>query len=478
MRNIKLFILLPDGVGLRNFAFTNFHQTAKDRGLEIVFWNNTPFDLTALDYNEIKIRGAKAHPLTNMFKVAQTRIELALSIKRSKDLVYNSYKFAFSNRDIKHILKNIYINGLIFLYNSDKGLAKIRSKIAEKERKTKLYFDSLDTLKKENPAMVFCTNQRTMLAVAPILAAQDLGIPTAAVIYSWDNLPKATKIIEPDFYFVWSDYMKDELIYYYPHVRAEQIIVTGTPQFEPHFDPTLLSSKESFFKEYDLDLNKKYICFSGDDIVSSPHDPVYLDDTATAIRKLNENGHNLGIIFRCCPVDFSNRFDAILEKNTDVITPIAPKWTQIAEQWNTILPTKEDLILQMNTIFHTELVVNLGSSMVFDYVAFGKPCAYFNYNVDDELYPDWSAEKVYNFMHFRSMPNPKAVFWINSPAEISDLLLKMLGDAKNEAIENAQLWFEKINLHPAKNASQRIVDSIETIMENVPSIPKSARHEY
>jgi UDP-N-acetylglucosamine:LPS N-acetylglucosamine transferase len=151
---------------------------------------------------------AKAHPLTNMLKIAQTRIELALSIKKSKDLVYNSYKFPFAYPDLKHVIKNWYVHLLIFWYNSEKGLAKIREKIAKNERKTKLYFDSLDTLKKEKPAMVFCTNQRTMLAVAPILAAQDLGIPTASVIYSWDNLPKATKIVEPDFYFVWSDYMK------------------------------------------------------------------------------------------------------------------------------------------------------------------------------------------------------------------------------------------------------------------------------
>ena len=69
--------------------------------------------------------------------------------------------------------------------------------------------------------------------------------------------------------------MKKELVYYYPHVKEEQIIVTGTPQFEPHFDPELLISKEAFFEQYGLDLNKKYICFSGDDLVSSPHDPVY-----------------------------------------------------------------------------------------------------------------------------------------------------------------------------------------------------------
>jgi hypothetical protein len=156
----------------------------------------------------------------------------------------------------------------------------------------------------------------------------------------------------------------------------------------------------------------------------------------------------------------------VLEKNKDVVIPIVPKWKKIAEGWDSILPTKEDLVLQMNTIFHTELVVNLGSSMVFDYVAFEKPCAYFNYNVANELYKRWAAEKVYNFMHFRSMPNPKAVFWINNAESISDLLLKMLGESKKETVESAQMWFEKINQHPAREASKRIIDSIENIINN------------
>jgi hypothetical protein len=55
MQSPKIFILLPDGIGLRNFAFTNFHQLGLENGFEITFWNATPFDLTKLGFNEIKI---------------------------------------------------------------------------------------------------------------------------------------------------------------------------------------------------------------------------------------------------------------------------------------------------------------------------------------------------------------------------------------------------------------------------------------
>jgi len=465
MQNKKIFILLPDGVGLRNFSFTNFHNIGLKKGAEITFWNNTPFNLTELGFKEIRFEYAKVHPLTDVLKRAQTQIELNLSIKKSKDTVYDSYRFPFSYRDIKSSVKSIYTHWLIFWNNSNRGLKRIRKNIVTQERKTKLYYDSLRTLEKEQPDFVFCTNQRMMLAIAPILAAQDLGIPTATFIFSWDNLPKATKIIETDFYFVWSNHMKDELMYYYPHLQESQIIVTGTPQFETHSEKELLVAKEAFFKEYALDLNKKYICYSGDDVTTSPNDPTYLADTAAAVVKLNQKGFNLGIVFRRCPVDFSNRYDAVLEQYKDIITEVNPKWQKIGEAWHDILPTKEDLILQMNTIVHTEMVINLGSSMVFDYVSFDKPCGYINYDVPNKQFPKWSVKNIYKFIHFRSMPNKDSVLWINHPNEIEDCIGEGLGNESSHVISNAKQWFEKINQHPRELASERIWNAIETILK-------------
>jgi len=463
MQNKKIFILLPDGVGLRNFAFTNFYQLGIDKGFDITFWNNTPFDLKELGINELPIRNAKAHPITDLLKAAQTQIELSQNIRRSKDNVYDSYRFPMSYRDVKASLKTIMKKAIYRSNNSEKGLRKIRKSIAKNERKTKFYFDSLETLQKEKPAMVFCTNQRIMLAVAPILAARDLGIPTATFIFSWDNLPKGTKIVETDYYFVWSEHMKKELHYYYPYIQENQVFVTGTPQFETHFTKNLLVPKETFFKQHNLDNDKKYICFSGDDITTSPNDPTYLEDLAKAVTALNERGNNFAIIFRRCPVDFSDRYDPILKKYANLITSVNPKWEKKTDSWHTILPTKEDIVLQMNTIAYSECVVNLGSSMVFDFVAFQKPCAFINYDVPNEKFPNWSVKKIYNFIHFRSMPSKQAVFWINSPNDMEDIVMEMLGDKTKNIVLHAQEWFEKINQHPPQFASERIWDAITEI---------------
>lgn len=460
----KIFILLPDGIGLRNFAYTDFYKIGQAQGYDITFWNNTPFNLTALGFDEIRVPRPKHHPLTEIVKNAITEIELKQNIKNANDDVYASYRFPKSYKNFKSGVKSLMAAWLSFWDNSQKGLDQLRAQLKKQERNTEYYQKCRAILQREKPAFVFCTNQRITQAVAPLLAAQDLGIPTATFIFSWDNLPKGTKIVETDYYFVWSEHMKSELRYYYPQINNTRIFVTGTPQFESHFNPDFLKTRDAFFTQYGLDLDKRYICFSGDDVTTSPNDPQYLSDVADAVRELNAKGHHLGIVFRRCPADFSDRYDPILAANKDIITAIAPEWKKVSAEWSAILPTKEDLVLQMNTIAHTELVINLGSSMVFDYAAHNKPCGFINYDMPNKKAPGWSVKKIYNFIHFRSMPDRKAVFWLNDPKEIAAQVAGALGNS-SEYVAHAQDWFSKITLHPPQEASARIWGSISGILK-------------
>lgn len=464
MPNKKIFILLPDGVGLRNFAFSNFYKIGLEKKFNITYWNNTPFDLTSLGFNEIKIKNPKSDPLTDSYKNARKHIELNLNIKKDNDRVYDTYRFPFSYKNTKASIKSYVARFLIALYNSEKGLEKIREKIKRRESKTDFYKHCLQTLQEEKPDFIFCTNQRPVLAIAPILAAKELKIPTGTFIFSWDNLPKATMVVETDYYFVWSEHMKLELQKYYPYIKEKQIFIVGTPQFESHFDENILVDRVQFFKKHNLDLNKKYICYSGDDFTTCPDDPQYLSDVADAVRSINDNTNSLGILFRRCPVDFSNRYNEVLEKNKDLIVPVDPIWKKIGDEWNTILPTQEDVRLLTNTIFHTEMVVNLGSSMAFDYACLKKPCAFLNYDVPNRIDSDWSVSKIYNYVHFRSMPNKNAVIWLNAADEISVKIKQAL--ETNETLESVQSWFEIINQQPPEISSARIWKAIETIVAN------------
>ena len=82
------------------------------------------------------------------------------------------------------------------------------------------------------------------------------------------------------------------------------------------------------------------------------------------------------IIFRRCPVDFSTRYDSVLEKYKDTIIPIDPLWNvpNKDENWGAFYAKREDVDMQVNLAFHCEFVVNLGSTMAHDFAMFNKPC--------------------------------------------------------------------------------------------------------
>jgi len=86
----KVLILLPDGVGLRNFAFTRFYENMK-MDYDVVFWNNTPFKLKEkLGINEIVFKGGGIHLFTDILKASKNIIELKLSSKKFNDKTYLS----------------------------------------------------------------------------------------------------------------------------------------------------------------------------------------------------------------------------------------------------------------------------------------------------------------------------------------------------------------------------------------------------
>lgn len=461
----KIFILFPDGVGLRNFALTDFPKIGEARGWEVVYWNNTVFSLQEeFGFNELKIESNLIHPNTSTLSRARKRVELALSRKRTKDPVYQTYQFPLTWKGFKNFAKSTYVLYQELFCATPKGLDALWAQMAAAERKTARYTDCYHQLKEHNPDLVFSTTQRATLGIAPILAAQDLGIPTACWIYSWDNLPKGMNTVQTDFYFVWSELMKEQFLEYYPKVKRERIFITGTPQFEPHYDEQLLVDKRDFYEAHGLDLTKEYLCFTGDDITTSPLDQLYLKDLACAVEELNEAGGNYGIIFRRVPVDFSDRYDDVLAAFEQVITPIIPLWHNKGGTWNKIMPTREDFALLANIAHHTHLVANIGSSTAFDFAIHNTPCLYFDYEQAQVAQGVKGIKQCYDYVHFRSMPEENTVLWVRDPKDLVAILNGALQEHRHH-LSSTKDWYSIINYpNCPEKASERIWERINKIV--------------
>jgi len=461
----KVFVFFPDGVGLRNFAFTDFKTIGENMGFDITYWNNTIFSLKDnLGFNEVKIEDQSSHPLLPLYSRARKRAELNVSKDKFNDGVYPTYKFPFNYKGIKNVLKSLYTKTLIGLYSSEKGIVKLREKINKLERSTSKYKYCKAQLETHKPDLIFCTTQRATQSISALLAAKDLEIPTVAFVYSWDNVPKAMQVVETDYYFVWSDLMKQQVLQYYPFVKANQVFVTGTPQFEPHYDTALKQTREDFFKEHHLDIKKKYICYSGDDETTSPLDQYYLEDLANAVRSLNNKGENLGIIYRKCPVDFTPRYDGVIDANKDIITVLNPIWKQVGSQWNQVLPTPEDFKMLYNICEHSEFVTNVCSSTVFDFVAHDKPCIYYNYEQPQLKKGIRDIGQNYKYVHFRSMPSQKAAVFCTDKKDLEGLVKQIL-DGKLSNVAACKDWYKIVaGTNPTK-ASETIWETIKLIVK-------------
>ncbi|HRB73239.1 MAG TPA: hypothetical protein PK776_15485 [Flavobacterium sp.] len=107
MPNNKIFILLPDGIGLRNFAYSKFYELGITQGYDVVFWNNTPFQLSDLGFKDIPIQNPKTNKQTEIYKNARKQIELNLNKKKFQDAVYDTYRFPYAYKNIKTAAKSI-----------------------------------------------------------------------------------------------------------------------------------------------------------------------------------------------------------------------------------------------------------------------------------------------------------------------------------------------------------------------------------
>lgn len=449
MSKKKVLFVVPDGVGIKNYLFTEILPLLLKEKVKILVYHD--LDNTAI--KEVK----KIHDIDfDTFKISSYKESLIEKFLR-ETIVFARLHYNAKLVNNPTILTN-------WNYNK-KGLQKIFYKLVQffgfitsKSYKNILWlekkYDNLkpNTLQKEinflnqhQIDIVFSTHQRAVNAIPIFKAAKKLNIKSVGVIYSWDNLPKARLAVKTELYLVWSKYMKKELKLFYPEIKEKNINITGTPQFDFYKDNKNLLDKDMFFKQFSLDIHKKTICFSGDDKLTSPYDPLYLEDLCKAIYN-NNFQEKVQIIFRRCPVDVSGRYDKIIKKYTKIIHPIAPLWSNDQKNWNTLYPFYKDVQLLTNICAHSDLVINLGSTMALDFSFFNKPCAYLNYNTTKDH--SWSVETIYKFQHFRSMPNKDSVYWINNKDDFFPIIIKAFKYRDSLAKD----WFSIINLTNENNS--------------------------
>ena len=426
----KVCLLIPDGIGIRNYLYSDILE--QFGGDELVIWHVLPNEVIKLA-SELHNKQLAEITLPPFIENSHQRIlrEAARFARLHFTAKVDNNSSAFfhwmpKKKILSHKAFYAVVEGIgTWAAKNYQRIVNLENKYAASLRKTVAYKNALQIIRQENIKTILCTHQRSMESMPVMLAATDAGIKAIVAIFSWDNLPKATLFCRGNKYFVWSKYMKEEILKYYPEINENAVEITGTPQFDFYRKEDWIESKETFYQRFNIPLNKKIICFSGDDTITSPFDDLFLQDTCNAVVKMDEAERPV-ILFRGVPTESSERYQHVFKQYPNIVIEAKPLWKRTeGSAWHLFYPTIEDLKLLVNICYHSCGVVNLGSTMGLDFAMFNKPTLYVKYN-HNRKYPRWNMIDVYNLQHFKTLDGLDAVGWVNDESELLPMMRKLL----------------------------------------------------
>lgn len=313
------------------------------------------------------------------------------------------------------------------------------------------------------PDVIVCSHHRPTNVIAPVLAAHELGVPTATLIFSWDNLTSKGRIVAPfDHYLVWSQRMRDELLRFYPEIDGAQVHVVGTPQFDPYARAT--ETREAFFQRFGGDPARPLLCYSGGDVGTCPEDAEHARIVLEIVSsgKLDGPRGRPQVLVRPAPVDTSGRYLSLQDDFPDVFL-CQPEWADAGADWSVKLPTAADIDFLRHLVVHTDVGINLASTMTLDFALHDTPVVNVAFDVADPPpfgRPLW--EHYYRYDHYRPVVEIGAARFARSRAALETELRRYLDDPSLDAERRRQLVDLQVGIAPGQ-CSPRLVSKLSDI---------------
>jgi hypothetical protein len=458
----KIGIVITDGVGFRNFIMSDFITEATSQFEKIIIYSGLPkscysnFNNENIEIKELPvfIEGKGTWFFRKWKELAH--LQQHKGFYGMKDNLVSGYPKSNSIRalliKILHFFtRYVNSNASILFAEKMQFLSFSNNKI------TKEYFDLLQG---DKPSHLFFTHQRPPYLAPFLYAGIQNKIPTSTFIFSWDNLASKGRMLGTfDYFLVWSDLMKSELLYFYPNVKTENVKVVGTPQFEPYVIKKYETTRENFISKFGLDANKKIICYSCADVSIGKNDPIVIDAIAEAIRN-NKIELPTQLLVRTSPAEDDSRFKTIREKYPEIIWNV-PKWILTrenhVESWSQRIPSEEDITDLRSLLENVDLNINMCSTMSLDFMLFDTPVINTVFgNLENGLYND---QRFLEYSHFKKVVDSESVTIAKNAIELTAQINEALSKPEKRTLQRKELIKLQIS-QDLKGTSERIAKTL------------------
>lgn len=366
-------------------------------------------------------------------------------LRRLNEFVWDFRQYPPSRISMwRHVRSKVQPALMRALRFSARGLAmmKIESRLENALERILLGYprsvEATERLRTNPPSVIVTTGPFQSEQPAIVAAAKNLGIPTLALIPSWDNISTKNRMVfKYDGYLVWSEQAKQELHEFYSYTQQVPVYVVGAPQFDVFFQEQFYLSRADFCATQGLNANLPIIVYA----VGSPN---FLREHHGALdfakRVARGDLGNAQLIVRPHPIH-DNR------EMAELFRPFGPRVVlqQTAEAGTSLTARSQDksqIIEWVNTFRHADAVVNLSSTVTIDAALFDRPIINLDYDPEPGQ-PRQALVKDVNHLwtHFKPVAESGGVWLANTPEELVEAVKKSI--AQPELRREERAWIVK-----------------------------------
>jgi hypothetical protein len=273
---------------------------------------------------------------------------------------------------------------------------------------------------------------------------QKRRIRTIAYINSWDQ-PTTKGPLPPGIFrfMVWNNQMRNELIKYHDIVDTN-IEVVGAAQLDLYRDRSLQMSRSEFFGKVGIRPSRKLVVYGTYNVRLGPHEP---EIAAYLAEKVASDAYKVPAFLwiRCHPHDteWKDRFGN-LRGNKNVYVQRGSNFGDQEGGGNSGSQAADDLTVLLNLMAHADIVINSGSTLTLDAIAFDTPVINIAFDGRKEFTSDKTITYRYKYDHFSPIVQRKGSKLVRSYEELDSAISEYFGDrsldsAGREAIRREQL---------------------------------------
>jgi len=297
--------------------------------------------------------------------------------------------------------------------------------------------------------------------VLALVAAARRGATTVVSVISFDNPTIRGRLpVVPDQVMVWSREMADQIVRSHPGIHASDVKVVGAPQFDLHRQPRLIIDEAEWRRSLGLPEGRPILLWGAGPSRLVPHEHRLVEVVDRAISSGELPGDPF-LLVRRHPVDGPETWEPHQAQLSNAV--VAAPWVSTdapMRSW----PTIDDLQMQMSSLAHSAVHINVCSSMTVDGAMFDRP------QVGPEFLPgaDRLQQKFvrdfYRQEHWQPIARSGGLVMARNEAE---LISTIRGGLVRPAALSAGrgVLVESILTRPDGRATNRLVEQVGSVLD-------------